>query len=113
MSVLIENYNKLDKIRTRFHNSLGNKNITYVYIAPKDEKEFERFISLVNDMRDSTYTKYIILTTSNLEILQEHFLDTTSLELYISINDGAVNVEFKQLLRQYIKEKKINFTVNW
>lgn len=99
----------IDK-KTEFQPYVKEPKTLFLYIAPVDDNEREKFLSIINKPLLVSIPKHQILSDDQkvMKILANEFADDLELDIYIS-NIISIPIEFTQSLNEYIKEHNINF----
>lgn len=108
---MYNNYEDLIKIKSRFDSEyVQNQKLIYSYIAPKNEKEYNLFISIVANIPtlNNSYFEILSKVVKVEEILFNNFKNS-DFEIYININDNTGICLKTITLNQYISLNKIDF----
>ena len=97
--------------RSKFQGFIKNSKLVYTYIAPKNEKDFGIFLSIVYNLPTTTNSLFEILSNTNKieQILFEHFSENTELQIYVSSNDTHTSLSFNVTLEEYVKNENLEF----
>jgi hypothetical protein len=104
-------FDRLVKKMEEFKPYLDNKGLMYTYVAPKDNEKFFRFLASIYH---SSASHSLFMRLSNPEVVRKllddlNFLEDTELEIYIATNDQYAVQWMNKTLKEYIKEKELDF----
>ena len=108
----INDLKQLLEIKSRFQPYITNPKLSYTFLAPKDEKQYEIFYMIAAEQPTWTSSMYEVLSDDQLilRLLIENFPLDTEMEIYVSSNDCFSSIRIKCTLQEYIKREKIAFT---
>jgi hypothetical protein len=99
----------IDK-KTEFQPYVKEPKTLFLYIAPLDHNEREKFFSIINKPLLISIPKHLILRDDQkvMSVLLNNFPQKTVLDIFISTFISNP-IELTQSLKEYIKEHNINF----
>ncbi len=94
-----------------FQPYLKDQGMLYTYIAPRDREKFFKFLGSIYH---SSATHSLYLRLSNPEVVRKMlqdcgFWEDTELEIYVASNDRYAVQWMNKSLKEYIKEKQLDF----
>jgi len=104
-------FDRLVKCRYDFQPTIEREKLLYTFIAPRDKKSFNRFISKAGEQ--PTFSLYAVLNSNDLveKILQKYFQLNIELDIYIASKDMVSNPNLVELLEIFILKNNIDFNL--
>lgn len=104
-------FDSLVKCRYDFQPKIEREKLLYTFIAPRDKKSFNGFISKASEQ--PTFSLYAVLNSNDMveKILQKYFQQNIELDIYITSKDSVSNPILFELLETFILKNNIDFNL--